>query len=139
EARIAQIGEDPLYSRYPMRGFPSDLTIAATPLSVLTGLEAALSGRTVPGIEERRARLTERSDGLRETWREEVEKAGKANTISSAWLNHCLSDIIDADTIVINEYSFRQEYCPLQTPGSLFSVSSAGGLGWGFPASLGAR
>ena len=29
-ARIVQIGEDPLYARYPMRSFPSDLTITAT-------------------------------------------------------------------------------------------------------------
>ena len=55
------------------------------------------------------------------------------------WLNHCLRDIVDADSIVISEYSFRQEYCPLDTPGSLFALSSAGGLGWGFPASLGAK
>jgi acetolactate synthase-1/2/3 large subunit len=46
---------------------------------------------------------------------------------------------VDRDTIVISEYSFRQEYCPLETPGSLFAVSAAGGLGWGFGASLGAK
>ena len=40
---------------------------------------------------------------------------------------------------MISEYSFRQEYCPLDTPGGFFGVSSAGGLGWGFPASLGAK
>jgi acetolactate synthase-1/2/3 large subunit len=47
--------------------------------------------------------------------------------------------VIDAETKVISEYSFRQEYCPLSTPGSLFAVSSAGGLGWGFGASLGVK
>ncbi|MGH7154365.1 MAG: thiamine pyrophosphate-dependent enzyme, partial [Acetobacteraceae bacterium] len=41
--------------------------------------------------------------------------------------------------IMVNEYSFRQEYCPLPGPGSLLSVSSAGGLGWGFGAALGAK
>jgi acetolactate synthase-1/2/3 large subunit len=46
---------------------------------------------------------------------------------------------VDDETLVISEYSFRQEYCPLDTPGSLFALSSAGGLGWGFPASLGAK
>jgi acetolactate synthase-1/2/3 large subunit len=76
---------------------------------------------------------------LRKAWREEAERAGNANTITLPWLNHCLRDIVDADTIVINEYSFRQEYCPLETPGGFFGVSSAGGLGWGFPASLGAK
>ena len=35
DARIVQIGEDPLYTRYPMRSFPSDLTITATALSAL--------------------------------------------------------------------------------------------------------
>jgi acetolactate synthase-1/2/3 large subunit len=138
-AKIVQIGEDPLFGRLPMRGFPSDLTITATSLSVLEALEAALANRPVQHVDERRLRLTERSDGLRKTWSEEARRAGHANTITLPWLNYCLRDIVDADTIVINEYSFRQEYCPLATPGGLFCVSSAGGLGWGFPASLGAK
>jgi acetolactate synthase-1/2/3 large subunit len=37
-ARIAQIGEDPLYARYPMRSFPSDLTITARALSALEAI-----------------------------------------------------------------------------------------------------
>jgi acetolactate synthase-1/2/3 large subunit len=138
-AKIAQIGEDPLHTRLPMRGFPSDLTLTATSLSVLEALETALASRPDPHVEERQARLTARSDGLRKAWREEAERAGKANTITLPWLNHCLRDVVDADSIVISEYSFRQEYCPLDTPGGFFAVSSAGGLGWGFPASLGAK
>jgi acetolactate synthase-1/2/3 large subunit len=139
DAKIVQIGEDPLHTRLPMRGFPSDLTLTATSLSVLNALETALVGRSTPHVTERLARLTQRSDGLRKTWREEAERAGNANTITLPWLNHCLREIVDADSIVISEYSFRQEYCPLSTPGSLFALSSAGGLGWGFPASLGAK
>jgi acetolactate synthase I/II/III large subunit len=139
DAKIVQIGEDPLHMRLPMRGFPSDLTMTATSLSVLEALEAALADRAMPHVAERMTRLTARSDGLRKTWREEAERAGNANTITLPWLNHCLRDVVDADSIVISEYSFRQEYCPLDTPGSLFALSSAGGLGWGFPASLGAR
>lgn len=54
-------------------------------------------------------------------------------------MNYCLQDVVDDETIVVSEYSFRQEYCPLRTPGSLFALSSAGGLGWGFPASLGVK
>ncbi len=60
-------------------------------------------------------------------------------SLTNAWMNHCLRDVVDADTIMVNEYSFRQEYCPLPGPGSLLSVSSAGGLGWGFGAALGAK
>ncbi len=139
DARIVQIGEDPLHARLPMRGFPSDLTITATNLSVLEALEGALATRTTPHVAARHARLSQRSAALRDGWRMEAERAGRGNTITLAWLNYCLRDVVDAETIVVSEYSFRQEYCPLQTPGSLFALSSAGGLGWGFPASLGIK
>jgi acetolactate synthase-1/2/3 large subunit len=137
--RVVQIGEDPLHRRLPMRSFPSDLTLTATCLSVLEALETALSQRSTPHVAERDRRLRERSRKLHDTWQQEVERAGQAEAISLPWLNHCLSEVVDADTKVINEYSFRQEYCPLHTPGSLFGVSSAGGLGWGFPAALGVK
>ena len=139
DARIVQIGEDPLHARLPMRGFPSDLTITATNLSVLEALEGALATRTTPHVAARHARLSQRSAALRDGWRMEAERAGRGHTITLAWLNYCLRDVVDAETIVVSEYSFRQEYCPLQTPGSLFALSSAGGLGWGFPASLGIK
>jgi acetolactate synthase-1/2/3 large subunit len=139
DARIVQIGEDPLHARLPMRGFRSDLTITATCLSVLESLETALDNRPAPHAAARGARLRDRSRSLHEGWRQEAEQAGEAETITLPWLNYCLRDVIDADTKVVSEYSFRQEYCPLQVPGSLFALSSAGGLGWGFPASLGIK
>ena len=138
-ARIVQIGEDPLHARLPMRGFPSDMTITATSLSVLDALSGTLASYATPHVTERRERLTKRSESLHAAWRAEVDKAGRAETISLPWLNHCLREVIDRNAIVISEYSFRQEYCPLDRPGSLFALSSAGGLGWGFPASLGAK
>ncbi|HME20264.1 MAG TPA: thiamine pyrophosphate-requiring protein [Acetobacteraceae bacterium] len=138
-ARIVQIGEDPLYARYPMRGFPSDLTLAASALSVLEALEQALAGRSGAHVEQRRARLVARSAELHAQWRDEAEQAGRSDKNTLTWLNHCLREVVDHNTIVISEYSFRQEYCPLETPGSLFAVSAAGGLGWGFGASLGAK
>ena len=138
-AKVVQIGEDPLHARLPMRGFLSDMTITATCLSVLDALNQELRTYATPHVAERLEQLTKRSEALHAGWRAEAEKAGNANTISLAWLNHCLRDVIDRNTIVISEYSFRQEYCPLERPGSLFALSSAGGLGWGFPASLGAK
>lgn len=138
-ARVVQIGEDPLFHRLPMRSFPSDLTITSTCFSALQGLEAALAQRDHPHLEKRRAKLMEESRALHGQWAADVEKAGKAQTISLPWLNHCLRDIIDADTKVVSEYSFMQEYCPLQSPGSLYAVSLAGGLGWGLGAALGLK
>lgn len=133
-ARIAQIGEDPLHHRLPMRSFPSDLTLTATCLSVLEALESALESRATPHVEERGVRLRSRSRALHATWDNEATQAGQRNAITLPWLNHCLRAVIDDDTKVVSEYSFRQEYCPLRTPGSLFALSMAGGLGWGLPA-----
>lgn len=138
-ARIVQIGEDPLFSRLPMRSFPSDLTITATNLSVLQGLEAALAARKLPHLEARRAKLTEESQALHGRWAADIDAARTASGITLPWLNHCLRDIIDADTKIVSEYSFLQEYCPLQSPGSLYAVSLAGGLGWGLGAGLGLK
>ncbi len=142
EARIIQVGEDPLYQRYPMRSFRSDLTITSGLLAFLQALEPALAQRAAPGAAEiaaRGERLAARSAGLRAGWAAEIERAGRAETINLAWLNHCLRAVIAPDTIVVNEYSFRQEYCPLDQPGSLFGVGPAGGLGWGLPAALGIK
>ncbi|HEX4172299.1 MAG TPA: thiamine pyrophosphate-requiring protein [Acetobacteraceae bacterium] len=138
-ARVVQIGEDPLFSRYPMRSFPCDLAITATALAALEALQQALQGRRGAHVEARRAHLVARSAELHAQWRDEADSAGRGNKNTVAWLNHCLREVVDRDTIVINEYSFRQEYCPLETPGCLFGVSNAGGLGWGFGASLGAK
>ena len=128
-----------MHARLPMRGFPSDMTITATALAVLEALSAALTPYAMPHVPERRARLAERSVALHAGWREEAEKGGASDKITLAWLNHCLREVIDRNAIVISEYSFKQEYCPLERPGSLFALSSAGGLGWGFPAALGAK
>jgi acetolactate synthase-1/2/3 large subunit len=139
-AKIVQIGEDPLYARYPMRSFPSDLTLTANARALLEALQSALAERLPrAAVAERHAYLAQRSDGLRSAWRADAQKTGRGDAIDMAWLNHCLREVVDRDTIVINEYSFRQEYCPLEAPGSLFGVSAAGGLGWGFPAALGAK
>ncbi len=137
-ARVVQIGEDPLYARYPMRSFPGDLTIRAATLPLLEALEQALADRK-PDVAERRARLAKRSAELHASWDAEAERDGRGEVCTNAWMNHCLRAVVDSDTIMVNEYSFRQEYCPLPGPGSLLGVSAAGGLGWGFGAALGAK
>ncbi|MBO0711342.1 MAG: hypothetical protein J2P47_08730, partial [Acetobacteraceae bacterium] len=141
-ARVAQIGEDPLYQRYPMRSFRSDLTIVSGTRRLLEALEAALDERLASAetrLADRRARLAARSAALHAGWDAEIAAAGTAEAITATWLNHALGTVIDADTVVVNEYAFRQEYCPLAHPASLYSVGPAGGLGWGLPAALGLK
>ena len=106
---------------------------------MLEALEQALQGRTGAHLRATKDAAGHSLPSASRGWREETEQAGRGNKNTLAWLNHCLREVVDRDTIVIWEYSFRQEYCPLETPGSLYAVSAAGGLGWGFGASLGAK
>ena len=124
-----------------MRGFPSDLTITATALSVLEALEQALQRphrrvrRTATGT----AGVTVAPNCTRD-WRDEAERAGRGNKNTLRLAEPLPARRGRSRTRSWSvEYSFRQEYCPLDTPGSLFGVSAAGGLGWGFGASLGAK
>src|SRR5690606_4752069 len=48
DCRFAAIGEDPTFSRYPMRSFPSDLTITSNTAAALQMLEQALAKHTIP-------------------------------------------------------------------------------------------
>src|SRR5712692_10681557 len=44
EARIVHLGVDPLFSRYPLRGFPMDVALAGTPRLALQALRDAVAG-----------------------------------------------------------------------------------------------
>ncbi len=114
-ARVVQIGEDPLYARYPMRSFPSDLTIRSATLPLLEALEPALAARK-PDTADRHARLSKRSADLRAGWAAEAERDGRGATCTLAWLNHCLRDVVDQGTIVVNEYLLPPGVLPPARP-----------------------
>jgi thiamine pyrophosphate-dependent acetolactate synthase large subunit-like protein len=67
-ARIAHIGADPAFVRYPMRSFPSHLSIAAHAGSALNALDQALEirpGSSLTQLKKRRAWAIERAAAQR--------------------------------------------------------------------------
>jgi len=141
-ARVAHIGEDPTYARYPIRSFPSDLIITARVPIAMGLLEQALAARLKPedaALAERRRRYGQRSAEMRARWAQDGEEAGKAGFIKPEWISRCLRAALDQDAIVVNEYPLRLEHFPQEKPGGYFALSPAGGLGWSLPAALGAK
>jgi acetolactate synthase-1/2/3 large subunit len=139
KCRIVTIGEDPAYVRYPMRSFPTDLAITATAASALEALEAAMAkvGVSKERIEARRAQVKER----RTKRQERLSKASEPGTdkISPAYLSRTIAEVVGSDAVIFNEYSLMQDHCPREEPDTFYGLSSAGGLGWGFGAALGAK
>ncbi|MCY3828431.1 MAG: thiamine pyrophosphate-requiring protein [Rhodospirillaceae bacterium] len=139
--RVIHLGVDPLFSRYPVRSFPCDLAIDASPALALPALDAAIAGRTgdSEAVAARHTALAARSAELRAGWRRAAEDAKGGRPISVPWLSHCIGRIAGDDAIVLNELGLSPAQLTLRRPGSYFGLSPAGGLGWALGAALGAK
>jgi acetolactate synthase I/II/III large subunit len=142
--RIVHIGEDPVFQRYPMRSFPSDLSIMAGTTNIMSALDAALAERwakarpeTKKQIADRRARLVE----LQQQRHAQLTRASAApeKAITKAYLSRMIGAAVGSDAIIFNEYPLLLDHCRREQPNTFFGLSPAGGLGWGVGAALGAK
>jgi acetolactate synthase I/II/III large subunit len=140
ECRVVHLGVDPLFQRYPIRGFTCDLAVTGTAAAALPELAAALDRHVVAAsVAARRARLAEQHEALHAAWRRTAEAAANRRPIDMAWASHCIAQVKPADAILVNEYTLMPEHCRSELPGSYFASSPASGLGWGGGAALGAK
>ncbi len=140
ECRIVHLGIDPLFQRYPIRGFPCDLAVTAAPAAALPALAEALGRHLGEGtVEPRRRRVGEARRVMLAEWRKTAEKAATMRPISMAWASACIARVKPEDAILVNEYTLMPEHCGANLPSSYFGSSPASGLGWGGGAALGAK
>jgi acetolactate synthase-1/2/3 large subunit len=140
ETKIVHVAQDPLFERYPVRGFESDVALAGQPRLTLHALADAVRGLVDAGaVARRRAQSEQEHRRLREEWKARGTKAGKDCPMDMAYVSKCIGDVIDDRTIIVNEYDYDSTQGCLTVPGSFFSSSPAGGLGWGLGAALGAK
>lgn len=133
-AKVVHVGADPLFSDIPVRSFPSDLSITATTTSFLRALA---TGEAVPGTDRRKAALAEIRKSVREARKIRLAAAMASPRANVALLNAALQEVRPRDAIVVNEYWTDRTLNDFEEPGTFFSHSMAGGLGWGLPAALG--
>ena len=140
ECKVIHLGVDPLFSRYPIRGFPCDLALTGTPATALPELAEAVGKLAVASaVSERGHRLAERRERLLAGWRQTREAAADMRPIHMAWASACIARAKPDDAIIVNEYTLMPEHCGSNLPGSYFGSSTASGLGWGGGAALGAK
>jgi acetolactate synthase-1/2/3 large subunit len=140
EARVIHVAVDPLFSRYPVRGFPADLALAGAPRLTLAALADALAGRVDPGaVADRRRRWTQAGARRREAALAKGQAARAEAPLNMLWVSRAIGDVLDDRTIVVNEYDLDPAQCTFTRPGTYFAAPPSGGLGWGLGAALGAK
>jgi acetolactate synthase-1/2/3 large subunit len=140
DCKIIQCGLDPLFTRYPIRGFPCDIAITGSTLATLSALTAALEeGCAAEAVALRRGWIADERATLTAAWKTALDAAARRTPLDPAWVSHCIDRAKDPRCIVINEYTLFPEYCTFEFPDLYFGSSSASGLGWGPGAALGAK
>src|SRR5437762_1440400 len=139
-ATIIHLGVDPFFSRYPMRSYPCDVPIAATPAAALPLLAEAVRRHADPQkVARRRERVAAEHRKRQATWEEMAVKQASASTMGFAWASRCIGEIVDDSTAVVNEYPLDRRFAPFTRPGSYFGSPHSSGLGFGLGAALGVK
>ena len=140
DARVVQVGVDPLFQRYPIRGFPGDVALAGHPRLTLAALADAVAAIADKGdVAARRARWEAEHARVREASAAVARKAAGGSEIEMSWLSRCIRDVVDDKTTIVNEYDFDITQGNFTRPGSYFNSPASSALGWGLGAALGAK
>ncbi len=140
DCKVIHIGVDPLFSRLPIRSFPCDVAVTGAPRIVLPQLAAALGNR-IPdaALAARRNRVKATRDKLRAGAEGELAKVRALTPINPAWASYCIGKAKDEDAILVNEYSLILRHAPFTKARTYLGTPTAGGLGWGIGAAIGAK
>ncbi len=140
DAKLIQIGVDPLFTRFPIRGFGADVALAGTVRLTLGALADALAARVDRRlVGERRKRWEAEHARRRQAWAAAARRVQNDRPIDMAWLSRCVGDVVDERTIVVNEYDLDPTQACFSKPGSYFNGPASSALGWGLGAALGVK
>ena len=140
ECPVIQIGQDPLFSRTPVRGFRCDVALPGDVGQVL----AALANAMAPHLENKSDAIAARRPALVEdnfrarTARHQQAEDGCGEPMSKGWVARCVGAFSEAhDSIVLSELGCQLADMTLTRPDCYFQEPHSGGLGWGLTAALG--
>ncbi|MGD8340398.1 MAG: thiamine pyrophosphate-requiring protein [Gammaproteobacteria bacterium] len=138
---VIHIGIDPLFVRYPIRSFPTELAIAGDPGTTLSALSAALKTMALDEAarQTRRQAVEQFQQDRQQRHAANLEAAREATPISYAYVGECIRRQMPEHTLVVTELGIAADQLGLEEPGSLIGVGIGGGLGFGLGAALGAK
>lgn len=141
DARVIHIGPDPLFSRFPVRNFRADLSLVGETSTTISALVTAMQeqSRDETAVEARRETLAKASAENR-TAMQQVAASDAPKGMTKAHVARILSKALEG----LKSSVFSELGCPLgplerREHNSWFQEPHSGGLGWSFPAALGAQ
>ncbi|MDF1774384.1 MAG: thiamine pyrophosphate-requiring protein [Rhizobiaceae bacterium] len=141
DARVINMGPDPLFSRYPIRNFRSNLSIAGENADTIPALIQAMKriGGDAEVIAARRVHVAERSQETRDRLALEAQ-ASTAKGITKQWVSACLGAALRGQkSTVYSELGVKLGSVERKGHNAWFQEPHSGGLGWSFPAAMGGQ
>lgn len=136
-AIVISLGDDPLYSQYPYRSFPNDLSLLGDPSKTLTAL---LQQCPIKQNNKKRLEQYKKYQQSNQTLKQaNIDHSQDLIPISPTWVAHCLSQVLQPLDIVITEFILDLTQTCFTQAGTYFNHASSGGLGWSLGAALGAK
>ena len=141
-AKVAHLGLDPLYVRYPIRVFPADLVIPGCSASALLLLGEALEhlgAHKSSKINGQRKVVQHYRNMRQKRAQKELVDARKNINIQGSYVGDCLRETIPPASLIVTELGISASSLALENPHTLIAGSVSGGLGFGLGAALGAK
>ncbi len=146
DVKLIHFDIDTVKRDFPMWGFAADILVECDSSKSIPLLSETIKKKATPGDEKRFKARYQKLEGeqrqrLAQSRDDAIVKA-EQKPVSADWICHCLNEIIDSDTIVIEE-AVTNRFAALRhiertRPGTFFT-SEGSSLGWGMGAALGAK
>jgi acetolactate synthase-1/2/3 large subunit len=140
-ASVIHMGADPAYASYAYRHFPASRLIAGSSKAGLRMLADVLGRLDIDGhrIDRRRKRIAELTDAAAGRRRSLIEHARLEKPVNAGWTAHCLNSVKADDAVVVNELGVPFDLLEFTGQEVFFGETTAGALGTGLGAALGAK
>ncbi len=146
DAKIIHIDIDPMTQGRPLWQRGADVFIEADSREAIPALYKIIRQRLTPDksavIRKRSMQLEAKHRKERGEWRTLGVNSENHKPISPDWLGHCINDVVDEDTIIVNHVISHSasvtEQIERTKPGTLLGCAG-GAIQWALGAALGAK
>lgn len=140
-AAVVQLGADPAYANYAYRDFPAAKLIAGSSKTGLQMLTDALDRLRVDSqrIGSRRQRIAKHEQQAIDARRARIDKARDDKPVNAGWTAQCINSISSSSAVIVNELGVPFDLLEFSGREVYFGETTAGALGTGLGAALGAK